>query len=654
MFLAFLMFRRSLTDAARWMWAAMVLSLGAAGACAASEAPAAALWPGVMVVRVDATNTGQAIFRVHQQLPVDPARPGRLRLLYPRWLPGWHGPYGDVSQIAGLTVRVGGMRLAWQRPADNPFAFDIDVPAGAAAVDVHFQWLGSGSNSPYAAPMTRDLLSIQWPALTLVPAAAAHAGVWVQASVRLPIGWGWGTALRAKAGPGGDVDADGWVQFETESLETLMDSPLYAGAAYRRFELDEPGAVQPVSLHLFSDADAPKAPSNEQLAAHRRLVQQTERMFGWRPWRHYALLLANAKSVAHLALEHGESSENAFDGRYFDDWSAAARRRDDVAHELVHAWNGKARRPFDLWAADLNTPTQNSLLWVYEGLTEYWGTVVAVRAGLITAEQFQRQLVRSAAYLVEVPGRYWRSLQDTTLDPSIASTAERPWADWARGWDYYRESALMIWLDADTLIRERTTNRRSLDDFARVFFAGRSGDKDPQLYNFDDVVKALNAVLPYDWAPWLRERLDRTGAAAVPLDGLTRAGWRIGRADARSALDLAELDPEKPAQSLWYSLGLNLAKDGQVNGVAWGSLAFTLGVSKDDTLIAVQRRTYTAERLDAALVANKGGQQPIELILRRGDTLRTLQLDLRTGPNYPRAERIEEAVDLLAEIARPR
>ena len=630
----------------------IALCLGVSPAAALSPPPAAPAASGVMAVRVDATNTGQTIFRVHQQLPVD--RPGRLRLLYPRWPPGWHGPYGDVSQIAGLTARVGGTRLAWQRPADNPQAFDIDIPAGAATLDVHFQWLGSGPGSPYPPPMTRDLLSIQWPSLTLVPAGAAHAAVQVQASVRLPAAWAWGSALRPKGGPAGQVDGDGWVNFEPESLETLMDSPLFAGAAYRRFELDEPGTPQPATLHLFSDADSPKAPSDEQIAIHRRLVQQAERLFGWRPWRRYALLLANAKGVAHAALEHGESSENAFDGRYFDDWATASRRREDVAHELVHAWNGKARRPSDLWAADLNTPTQNTLLWVYEGLTEYWGGVVAVRAGLITAEQFQRQLVRSAAYLVEAPGRHWRSLQDTTLDPSMASTAERPWADWSRGWDYYRESALMIWLDADTLIRERTANRRSLDDFAHTFFAGRAGDKDPQLYDFDDVVKALDAVLAHDWAPWLRERLDRTGTAAVPLDGLTRAGWRIARADARSALDLAELDPEKPAQSLWYSLGLNLAKDGHVNGVAWGSPAFTLGMAMGDTLVAVHWRSYTPERLDAALVANKGGQQPIELLLRRGDALRTVQLDLRTGPSYPLAQRIEGSLDRLADIARPR
>lgn len=643
---------------ARLAFAALGMAVGLASACALPGPSAVPVALGVMVVRVDATNIGQTIFKVHQQLPLDGNRAGQLRLLYPRWLPGWHGPYGDVSQIAGLTARVGGTRLAWRRPADNPLAFDIDVPAGASAVDVHFQWLGSGAGSPYPSPLTRDLLSIRWPSLTLVPAGAAHASVLVQASVRLPAGWGWGSALRARAGRAGSVDGssdrDGWVHFETESLETLMDSPLYAGAAHRRFELDEPGTAQPVTLHLFSDADAPKAPSEEQLAAHRRVVQQADRLFGWRPWRHYALLVANAKGVAFSALEHGESSENAFDGRYFDDWAGAARYRDAVPHELVHAWNGKARRPFDLWAADLNTPTQNSLLWVYEGLTEYWGGVVAVRAGLITAEQFQRQLARSAAYLVEAPGRHWRSLQDTTTDPSLASAAERPWSDWSRGWDYYRESALMIWLDADTLIRERTANERSLDDFARVFFTGRSGGKDPQLYHFEDVVKALNTVLVHDWAPWLRERLDRTSAAAVPLEGLTRAGWRIGRADTRSPLDLAELDPEKPAQSLWYSLGLNLAKDGLVNGVAWGSPAFTSGVAKGDILVAVQGRTYTPDRLDAALVANKDGQQPVELLMRRVDTLRTLQLDLRTGPNYPRAERIEGAVDRLADIVRPR
>ncbi len=628
-----------------WVTLALLLALATA-VRAMSPAPApGAAYPGVLTIKVDASNVGQGIFMVHQQWPV---KPGRLRLSYPRWLPGWHGPYGQVSEIAGLTMRVGARRLDWHRLPDDPWTFEVEVPPGATLLDVHYQWLGADKAAAAQPLMSRQALGLTWPALVLYPSGHAHAAVTVQAKLKLPAGWGWGSALRATG------EEQGWITFEPQDLETVMDSPVYAGPGYQRFELDPPGTAQPVVMHLFSDPAAAK-PGEAQIEAHRRLLQQAHKLFGWRPWRHYDLLVANGKGFPFNGLEHHESSENSFDGHYFDDWATAARLRDIVPHELVHAWNGKARRPADLWAGDMNTPTRNSLLWVYEGLTTYLGVVLAGRAGILTHEQVQRQWVRSSAYFEALPGRQWRSLQDTTFDPAQARNAAggAAWGDWTRGFDYYGEAAMLIWLDADTLIRELSGERRSLDDFAREFFAGGAGDKSVRLYSFEDVVAALNRVQPHDWRRFLRERLDRTGAS-VPLDGLTRAGWRVDWADQRSAMDLASLSPEKPALQLNYSLGLVLAPDGKVTDLAWAAPAFCAGMSGEDTVVAVHSQAYSAERMEAAMRANREGAKPVELLLRRDDDYRSLTLDVRGGPRYPKPARIEGSPDRLSQILTPR
>lgn len=370
-------------------------------------------------------------------------------------------------------------------------------------------------------------------------------------------------------------------------------------------------------------------------------------------WRHYDLLLANVKGISPTALEHHESSENAYDGQYFDDWAKASRRRDDVAHELVHAWNGKFRRPASLWAPDFNTATRNDLLWVYEGLTQYWGLVLATRCGLITAEQLRDRLAGGAAWYQGLPGRQWRNLQDTTHDPAMRSTDLGRWPAWSRGYDYYGESALLIWLDADTLIREASQGQRSLDDFAIGFFRGMSGDKGPDLYTLDDVIAALNAVQAHDWRAFVRERLDRLGAE-VPLEGLARAGWRLDFRDQRSALQLASLDPKNPTLWLGHSIGLGIAKDGQVKEVQWGSPAFAAGLAPGDKLVAVNLQAYEPERIEAALVANKDGSQPLDLLVQRGDDFRHLRLDYRGGPRHPALVRVDGSADRLADILQPR
>jgi predicted metalloprotease with PDZ domain len=413
-----------------------------------------------------------------------------------------------------------------------------------------------------------------------------------------------------------------------------------------------------VVLNLVADSPELIQPSEAQVKAHQALVAQADRLFGARHWRQYDFLLSVSDQFGGIGLEHHESSENGVRSGYFKDWDKAIRSRELLPHELVHSWNGKFRRPADLWTPNYNVPMRNSLLWLYEGMTQYWGHVLAARAGLTSADQARDRLAHVAATLEARSGRRWRNLQDTTNEGTIAARRDKPWGDWQRSADYYDEATL-IWLDADTLIREKTGGARSLDDFARAFFGiatstQADGSIRPATYTFDDVVATLNGVVVHDWAGFLRQRLDGHGPGA-PLDGLARSGWRLAWSDTESAFAKAaegwtgESGRERPAD-FTHSLGLVIAANGHLEGVAWEGPAFKAGLAPGMTVVAVQSEAYKEERLAAAVRANQDGQAPIELLVRDADRYKTLRIDWRGGLRYPRLERIPEAPDRLAAI----
>jgi predicted metalloprotease with PDZ domain len=470
--------------------------------------------------------------------------------------------------------------------------------------------------------------------------------------VRLPAGWQQASALRvAQQRREGETEL---LEFQRVSLETLVDSPLFAGAHLRRVPLEAPGSARPVVLNIVADTpELLREISEEQLQAHRRLVEQADRLFGARHFAKYDFLLALSDQLGGIGLEHHESSENGVKPGYFRDWAKRAGSRELLPHEYVHSWNGKFRRPLDLWTPHYNLPMRNSLLWLYEGQTQYWGKLLAARSGLVSAEQAREGLAQMAATAAHRAGRVWRSLQDTTVEPSSGRRGAMPdWRNWQRGADYYDEAAL-VWLDADTLIREKSGGQRSLDDFARAFFGMEDGRVQPLTYRFDDVVEALERIQPHDWRRFLRERLDRHEPQA-PLDGLERAGWRLSWAETESEF-ARHNEAEGRAEDFAYSLGLYLKRDGHVDGVLWDSPAWSAGLSRAVQLVAVNGTAYKAERLAAAIAANKGGQAPIALLLKEGERYRSITLDYRGGLRYPRLTRIEDRPERLdAELLAPR
>jgi predicted metalloprotease with PDZ domain len=630
---------------ATWIGAVLLLSVCAVEASEIPE-PRDLPYPGTIRLAIDAADLDHRIFRVQETIPV--ANPGPMVLLYPKWLPGNHSTTGPVELLAGLVVTAGhgGPQIEWRRDSELMHAFHLDVPAGVSELELSFQYLTPTTARQGRIVMNPDNFDLQWEKALLYPAGYYARQIRVEPSLNLPAGWEFASALEG-AQRVGDI-----VHFAPLSLEMLVDSPLYAGRYARRYELD-PNPQAPVWLNVFADRPAELAATAEQLEGHRRIVREALALFGSRHYHHYDFLLAISDNRTGIGLEHHQSSENTVGAGYFTDWDGSATGRDLLAHEMTHSWNGKYRRPADLWTASYEVPMHNSLLWVYEGLTEFWGTVLTARAGLWTPE-FARDALAESAALFDGgrPGRAWRDLQDTTNQPIMAYRVPQDYPSWQRNTDYYGEGAL-LWLDVDMKLRELSGDRRSLDDFARRFFGLDDGQLGPSTYVYEDVIRGLDAVARGDWNAFLRQRLDGHGPGG-PLGGLERSGWRLVYTDEPSAYAKVDAKRAKTA-SFRHSLGITLgSSDGKIAEVVWDSPAFLAGVAPGMTLLAVNGRAWSADGLRDAIVAAQSGRAGVELLLRQDDLYRTIRIDYHGGLRYPHLERIEGRPDRLSALLKPR
>ncbi len=584
-------------------------------------------YPGTIRLSIDATDTERKVVKVHEAIP---AAPGDLTLLYPQWLPGTHAPEGAIDRFAGLEIRANGQKIAWLRDPVNVYGFHLTVPAGATGLDIDFQYLSPPADDFGDAEITSAMMVLQPIRLMLYPAGHFVRQIMVTPEVTLPAGWQFATALDGAAATGGHV------AFQSTTLETLADSPIFAGRYVSRLDLD-PGGPAPVHLDMFADRPSQLEIKPEDLAAHRALISQAYRLFGSHHYDHYDFLVTLSDTVGLNGLEHHRSSEDDTYADYLTDAAKSLADKDLLPHEYTHSWNGKFRRPADLWTPSYDVPMRDSLLWVYEGQTEYWGKVLAARAGLRNRQQALDDLAEMVAVYDNLPGRSWRPLQDTTNDEIINPRRPMAWRSWQRFEDYYDEGAL-IWLDADTLIREMSKGARSLDDFAKSFFGVDDGSYVPVTYTFDDVVRALNAVQPYDWAVFLRTRLDHSGGKA-PLDGIRRGGYRLVYNDTENEL-IKSIEGERKTTMFSWSLGFAAAnKDGTVKSVLWDSPAFKAGLTAGDQIVAVGGIPYDPDVLKDAIKASAGNKDAIELIVKTPDRYKVVHLDYHGGLRYPHLER---------------
>ncbi|MBO9713072.1 peptidase M61 [Sphingomonas sp.] len=580
-------------------------------------------YPGTMKLDVDATDLDHGIFRVKQEIPV--AKAGHLVLLYPKWLPGKHSARGEIEKLAGLVFRANGQVIPWTRDPVDVFAFHLDVPKGARSVTAEFQFVSATVGNQGRIVVTPNLLNLQWPAVSLYPAGYFTRRIAIEARATYPAGWSAVSGLPA------EKQGDSYVYRKTD-YDTLVDSPVFAGRYYKEFPLSPK-----VDLNVFADSAKELAAPDEVIAKHKAIVDQAVKLYGAEHYDHYEILLAVSDQIGGIGLEHHRSSENQVEPGYFTDWDNALPDRNLIPHEYDHSWIGKFRRGADLWTPDFRTPMRDSLLWAYEGLDQFWGYVLGARSGMYSRAQTLDALAGIAANLAVREGRTWRSVEDTTNDPVITARAPKGWVSWQRSEDYYNEG-MMVWLEADAVIREQSHGTKSIDDFARAFAGFGDGDWGVATYRYEDVVRTLESVVHYDWKGFLDARIYQV-RPEPPLAGLERNGYRLVYTDAPTGWFKAD-EKSRKQTNLRYSLGLVLGKDNGLSEVLWDGPAFKAGLTLADTIVSVNGAATTGERLKDAITAAKADGKPIQLVVKRGDAYRELAIDYHGGLRYPRLEKI--------------
>lgn len=591
-------------------------------------------------LNVDASEVFRRIVHATMTIPVST---GAVTLQYPKWLPGEHGPTGPITDVAGLKIDAGGKLLTWQREPTDMYAFNVQVPAGVSSLKVSFDFLSpppSNEGFTSGASASSNLAVLSWNQLILYPKGVPAAMVQVKTSLKLPEGWKYGTALPVASESGASIS------FQPVNLETLVDSPLNCGIHFKTVELapNEPGPKH--YLHIAAESEAAIQIDDATKAKIDRLVIESGKLFGARHYASYHFLFTLGDGIAHFGLEHHESSDNRTDERTLIDEDKVILNLELLSHEMVHSWNGKYRRPADLIEPDFQQPIRSNLLWVYEGLTQYLGYILAARSGMYSPEQARDELARVADWASHRQGRTWRPLEDTATAAQLLYESRSDWEGWRRSVDFYDEG-LLLWLEADTIIREQTKGAKSLDDFCKAFHGGPSGPPAVVPYTFDDVVSGLNAVAPYDWKGFLTKRVLMPIEASA-LGDLNLSGWKLTYTDKRSDMQKRREDDDE-SQDLTSSIGLRVDKKGVIGDIVTGGPADKAGISPGVQLVAVNGLRFSNDRLRDAIKAKIS----IELLAENAEFYKTYKIDYADGERYPHLEQDKAKTDTLSAIYQP-
>jgi predicted metalloprotease with PDZ domain len=593
---------------------------------------------------VDATSAPSRILHTRETISV---HPGALTLLYPKWIPGEHGPTGPLTDVAGLKISAGGATVAWRRDLENMFAVHCMVPAGVTSIDVSLDFLlppdAAGFSS--GASSSARLLVLSWNQVLMYPDSPRPDDITVTPTVTVPANWKFATALTATehSGPGGTI------HFAPVSLTMLVDSPVIVGAYLRSIDLTPASGVRH-TLNLVSDNEAAIAIPAEQIAAYKGLVVQANTLFGAHHFDHFDFLFTLSDQVAHFGLEHHQSNDDRLAERALIDENLRLAGFNLLPHEFVHSWNGKYRRPAGLATGDFSTPMKGDLLWVYEGLTEYLGNILSARASLVTPAQYREDLAIVAAQLDNRPGRTWRPLQDTNDEAQLLYYTRPDWDSWRRSTDYYDEGDL-IWLEADATIRRITNGQKSLDDFCKKFHGAPSTSPMVKPYTFDDVVATMNSVAPYDWRSFFETRLQSLSPRA-PMGGIEASGWKVAYSDTPTSMHAARI-AATGVTDLFFSIGIRFSAEGTAIDVLPGSPAAKAGVAPGMKVIAINGRKFSTDLIHDALRLGKTSAAPLELLAATGEFYNTYRVDYHGGERYPYLARDESKPDLLASIIAP-
>ncbi len=595
-----------------------------------------------ITLTVDATDAPRKILHSRESISV---HPGHLTLFYPKWIPGEHGPTGPVVDMAGLKITARGKTIPWRRDLEEMFAIHCEIPEGIDRVDVSFDFIlppqAEGFSS--GASSTAQLLVLSWNQVVLYPLSARPDNIMVTPNLIVPAGWKFVCALTSKS------ELNNSISFAPVSLTMLIDSPLLTGTHLRRIDLTPPSGV-PHFLDIISDNEAALNIAPEQITAYKHLVTEANALFGTHHYNHYDFLYTLSDQVAHFGLEHHQSSDDRVAERSLINDNFRRTRAGLLPHEFVHSWNGKFRRPAGLATGDYSTPMKDDLLWVYEGLTEYLGAILTARSGLLSPEEFREDLALVAAKLDNRPGRTWRPLQDANDEAELLYGTRYDWDSWRRSVDFYDEGYL-IWLEADVKIRQMTNGKKSLDDFCKIFHGGKNNGPEVKPYVFDDVVRTMNEVAPYDWKTFFTTRLESLDPHA-PLGGIEKGGWKLVYRDTMNEMQKS-LEEVRKTTDLRFSLGILAGEDGTMLDVIPGTPASKAGLAPGMKLVAVNGRKYSKDIIRDALKLGVSSTSPLELLAENGEFYKTYSVDYHGGERYPYLVRDPSTPEVLGLIIAP-
>jgi predicted metalloprotease with PDZ domain len=597
-------------------------------------------------ITADLTEAPRKLYHAEIDLPV---KSGPNTFTTPEWIPGNHRPTGPVEDITGVVFTADGKVLPWRRDDEDLYEYHVDVPKGVTTLHAHLDCIVTSRADD-------KIAVLEWEKLLLYPAHTPVRNIPIQPSVTVPAGWGIGTALVPAGTYDPNAKVGGTTLFQATNVEQLEDSPVIAGEYFHEFAL-APDISPKHFIDVVSDEPSDSNLRPDLLAEISNLVREADSAYASHHYNAYHFLLTLSDIAGGEGLEHGQSSDNGVGEKGFASQRGQLPESDLLSHEFTHSWNGKYRRPFNLYQDDFHKMQQGSLLWVYEGMTQYMGNVLAARSGLKSQAAYRDLLASSAANLDYASGREWRPTEDTAIAASILRSNGFAWSSWRRGQDYYQEGEL-LWLDADTLIRQLTDDKKSLTDFLHIFL-GKGGNTGPLIvtYNREELIKDLNDVVKYDWAGFLHDRVDLINPHA-DLEGITRGGYKLVYQDhpSESVAMLMGMGGRRGGGSgphVWTSLGLALGGDGTIYDVRWGSLADKAKLAPGQKLIAINGRTFSGDQLEEAIIAAKTNTEPLHFLMQSQDYITPVSIDYHEGMKYPVMVRVDGTKDYLDEITTP-
>jgi predicted metalloprotease with PDZ domain len=595
-------------------------------------------------ITADLSEAPRKLYHADVDIPV---QPGPVSLTTPKWIPGNHRPTGPVDEITGVVFTANGKVLPWRRDDEDLYQFHVTIPAGITTLHAHLDCI-------VTARLSQKLAVLEWEKLLLYPANKPVKEIPIQPSVKVPAGWGIGTALTPTDGYDAQHPEGGTTHFAATTVEQLEDSPIITGEYFHEFAL-APEVTPRHYIDVVADSPEDSQLRPALLSELNNLVRETGAAYASRHYNVYHFLLTLSDVAGGEGLEHGQSSDNGVGEKGFSDPAHQLAEADLLSHEFTHSWNGKYRRPFNLYQTDFAKMQEGSLLWVYEGMTQYLGNVLAARSGLKSQEQYRDMLAASAANLDNKPGREWRSTEDTAIAASILRGGNPAWSNWKRGQDYYQEGEL-FWLDADTTIRKLTDNKKSLTDFLHIFLA-KGGNTGPLIvtYNRDELIADLNQVAKYDWATFMRDHIDAINPHA-DLAGIEQGGYKLVYTDkpTKSARTIASTGGRRGGGiDAWYSIGLRVNREGDIADVRWNGPADKAKLFPGQKIIAVNGNVFSGDALKSAIKEGKGKTEPIHLILQGDTFVTTADINYHEGERFPSLVRVDGTPDYLDDITKP-